>query len=152
MSTDFSTSRMPVDLVRSMVDHASSDDLSVYEDIFAPSFSFNGAPFTPAQMMQVSRDLSVAFPDRSVLVEELGGTPDTAWLRWSMSGTHSGPYHTPDLGELAPTQSAIRVWGLETFKVDRGKITEFWSAQNRLDLYRQLGLTEDTCLRDFRTV
>jgi len=86
-------------------------------------------------VVEVAPDSGVAEPDETCA----GATPGvsgTIAVRWTATGTHTGPY----LG-AAPTGRSIAFKGIEIVRVRDGLITERWGEWDGLDLIVQLGRT-----------
>ena len=78
-----------------------------------------------------------AFPDICVQVDEvywtIEGTETHVALRWSATATHTGPGMYG-----APTNSEVRVWGLNQYDVVDERIVREWMLFNEFDLLLQL--------------
>jgi hypothetical protein len=57
--------------------------------------------------------------------------------RWTVSGTHSGPF-----GEIPATGKNIKISGVTISKISKKKIIEQWVYYNQAEVLRQLGLIE----------
>jgi steroid delta-isomerase-like uncharacterized protein len=80
--------------------------------------------------------LYAAFPDLQARVEDLVVDEGraTVAVRWSASGTHTGPY----LG-AAPTGRRVAFKGIEILRVRDGRIAERWGEWDGIELLGQLG-------------
>lgn len=78
--------------------------------------------------------LEQAFSDRGERIEVLMAEGDEVWMRFSTSGTHSGP-----LCGIAPTGKRVGVQVVQMFKFAGGKIRESWTFADELGLLLQLG-------------
>ena len=76
-----------------------------------------------------------AYPDLSIKVDEVTFTDHMAVLRWTFSGTNTGP------GEIEPTGAAVKLSGLTTVKYLDGKAVEERVEFDSLDWMQQLGFT-----------
>jgi len=76
-----------------------------------------------------------AFPDMSITVDEVHYMDNMAVLRWSFSGTNTGP------GEMEPTGAAVNISGLTTVKYLDNKVVEELVEFDTLDWMQQLGFT-----------
>lgn len=81
-----------------------------------------------------------AFPDFHMMLDEMIVKGDKIVWLWTLTGTHTGPFHTP-LGDLPPTGKKIRFSGVAIDRVVNGKVAEEWVFFNVLDLLMQLGFT-----------
>jgi steroid delta-isomerase-like uncharacterized protein len=76
-----------------------------------------------------------AFPDLLTTVEDLLGEGDKVVARWTMRGTHQG-----EIEELGPpTGKRIEATGISIYRVEGGKIAEYWAIYDALGMMRQLG-------------
>jgi steroid delta-isomerase-like uncharacterized protein len=76
-----------------------------------------------------------AFPDLLTTVEELLAEGDKVVARWTMRGTHQG-----EIEELGPpTGKRIEATGISIYRVEGGKIAEYWAIYDALGMMRQLG-------------
>ena len=72
-------------------------------------------------------------PDFRLTVEEELYVGDHAVIRYSATGTHTGP------GNLPPTGKSFKVSGLSLIRFVNGKLAEDHSEMNYLHFWRQLG-------------
>lgn len=74
------------------------------------------------------------FPDMQETVEDLVSEGDKVVGRFLMRGTHRGEF----MG-VAPTGRSVTMGGIDVVRVAGGKISEFWYAEQMLELMQQLG-------------
>jgi steroid delta-isomerase-like uncharacterized protein len=79
--------------------------------------------------------LRTAYPDAKVVSDETIHMPNAAVLRWTFTGTNTGPGDTP------PTGKSVSLSGLTLLRFADGKITEEHVAFDAADWYTQLGYT-----------
>jgi len=70
-------------------------------------------------------------------IDEMFGSADRVVVRWTLHGTHSGPF-----AGLSPTQKKIAVRGISLYRLRDGKITETRNLADLLALFTQLGTIE----------
>jgi steroid delta-isomerase-like uncharacterized protein len=80
------------------------------------------------------RNWREAFPDLHFRVEELVAEGDTVVSRWTLTGTHTGPF----LG-IAPTGRTIRVGGMSLDHLQDGLLVSGFDGWDNLGLRQQLG-------------
>jgi steroid delta-isomerase-like uncharacterized protein len=103
----------------------------VLHDPFAPP----GLPTGPQGMKDYVYDpWFAAFPDAQVTIEDQIAEGDKVVARFTMRGTHRGAF----MG-LAPTGKHVTLTGIGIFRVEEGKIAEFWENVDVLGLLQQLG-------------
>jgi steroid delta-isomerase-like uncharacterized protein len=81
------------------------------------------------------RQWQAAFPDLHFAIEEMVAEGDTVVARWTLTGTHQGPF----LG-LAPTGRTIRVRGMSLDHLENGVLVSGFDGWDNLGLRQQLGM------------
>jgi steroid delta-isomerase-like uncharacterized protein len=76
----------------------------------------------------------VAFPDLKWTVEDIRAEGDTVAVRYSMTGTHRGPF-----AGVEATGQAIRSESMTFYRLSRGKIVEERAQLDLLGMLRQMG-------------
>lgn len=74
------------------------------------------------------------FPDSRITIDASVSAGDTVATRWSLTGTHQGPFQG-----IAPTGRAVRFSGVEYNRVVDGRFAEHWSMFDNVALLRQIG-------------
>jgi predicted ester cyclase len=161
---DPETTRQPADgPAQVQADAAASDGLDacklrsrrLYEEVFgtgnyaaadelmAPDIVNHGPGRPPVagtdDIKQDAAMLRTAFPDFRVTLDDQFGEDDKVVIRWTASGTHTGPLTLPT-GPVTPTGSPI---SFEEIRIDRhsdAKIAESWFMPDRLTIWAELGL------------
>lgn len=75
-----------------------------------------------------------AFPDLQMTVEDLVADGDRVVHRFTLRGTHAGPF----MG-IPPTGQVVTVTGIAIDRLADAKVAESWVSFDGLDLLRQLG-------------
>ena len=78
-----------------------------------------------------------AFEDARFDVDEMFGSDDRVVVRWTVHGTHTGPF-----AGLSPTKKKVEVRGISLYRLHDGKITETRNLADLLALFKQLGTIE----------
>jgi steroid delta-isomerase-like uncharacterized protein len=74
-----------------------------------------------------------AYPDFHINIDEIIYALDAVTVRWTITGTNSGP------GSMPPTGRTIDVPGLSLLHIKDRKITDEWIASNNMLWLEQLG-------------
>lgn len=89
----------------------------------------------PAREIQGIKDFNLslaawfsAFPDFQLTTDDLFGEEDKVAWRWTLRGLHG------------PTGRPVTVSGIIIFRLDGGRIAEYWGHYDRLGMMRQQGL------------
>lgn len=113
-------------------------DLAALEEVFAQDAVDHGAIAMPAPgrdgIIQRVAALRTAFPDEQATIEDMIVQGDRIAFRWTITGTHLGPFQ-----RMAPTGKKVTITGINIERVREGRIAEHWSSADMLGLKRQLG-------------
>ena len=88
---------------------------------------------TPADYARHVQDMLAAFGPFRYTVTEFLSDGDRVYLRWQQDG-----HHMTDLNGRAATGTPLRDVGSAVYRVDDGRIEEYWVQLDRLGLDRQL--------------
>jgi steroid delta-isomerase-like uncharacterized protein len=102
-------------------------NLSVIEELFTPELVE-----TFKQAVTMSR---TAFPDLQVTIEDQIAEGDRVVTRWTVRGTHNGPF-----AGMPATGKPVTVTAIHIHRIHEGKIAELWEQINLLGLLQQLGV------------
>ena len=108
------------------------------DQVLPPDFELRMTPkFEPEKGIETFKKevikLRTAYPDFHITVNESFYYTDKFALRWTITGTNTGP------GTNSPTGKAIRVPGMSIIHFQNGKIKDEWIASNNLYWLEQLG-------------
>jgi len=114
-------------------------DISVADEIYSPDLVSHvpNAP-QPGNLAQLKRDVAEiygAFPDGHLTLDDLFAGGDRVAKRWTFSGTHSKVWQG-----IPATGKKIVVSGINIFRMNDGKIVEYWEYMDLLGLLQQLGV------------
>lgn len=68
-----------------------------------------------------------AFPDYDLSIDNMIVKGDRVMVRYTISGTHKR-----DFMGMAPTNARINVTGIDIFRLDNGKVVEYWDAAHQM--------------------
>ena len=108
-------------------------DLAVVDELWLAAGSESGK--------RTTENLRTAFPDYHRTIEAQIAEGDLVVTRWTMRGTHRGPYRSGALGRiLAPSGRPVEVPGISIHRIADGRIVEAWVQGNdSAQLLLQLG-------------
>lgn len=78
---------------------------------------------------------STAFPDFQMTIDDLIAEGDCAALRYTFSGTHTGP-----LGPVPASGKRVTTHGISLMRLSGGKVAEARMEWDRVSLRQQIGL------------
>lgn len=129
---------MCVDPIRTLVSVVNGADDSLLATVLAPDFqrvadplseSASGIEGMRALVQKMRRDM----PDLEVTVVDELIADDRIAIRWSLSGTDSGP------GDFPPTGRHAVATGMSFFEIRTGRIAREWTILDGVALLSQLG-------------
>ena len=116
-------------------EHWNPKDEELVSEIFAPTVSLS----TPDGMytglhgaISLLKSYATPFPDFHLAIEDLVAEGDKVVVRWTFTGTHSGPLAVEKRVKVPNCIAIYRIVG--------GKIAEGSMAWNKYELLRQLGV------------
>ena len=113
---------------------------AVIDQMMVPACRVHGlgpTPMTPADFKVFHAAYRDAFPDVTIVVEQMVAEGDTVAARWTGTGTHRGG----GLG-FAATNKAARFHGMLFVRIENGRMVEGWNSFDQLGMFVQLGLVE----------
>ena len=120
---------------RLIEDHWNVKNDVVLNELFAPTVSLS----TPDGMYtglkgasSLLQSYAIPFPDFQITIEELVAEADKVVVRWTFTGTHSGPL---TVAKRVKVPNCIAI-----YRIEAGKIAEGTMAWNKYELLRQLGV------------
>lgn len=128
------------ELIRSHYEELSNrKNLDAADEQVAPDFIDHGAPpdapHGPEGVKAWMRTVYAAFPDLSVVLEDVVAEGDRVAVRAVWSGTHQGP-----IFGVPATGKHVTFGGMVFWRIDGdGRIAERWAYLDTADLMRQLG-------------
>ncbi len=122
-------------------DLAAADDLfaAVYRDATAPP----GVPPGPAGARDFVAENVARLPDLQYTVHDLIAEGETVVATWTARGTNDGPLRIRGSSSRPPTGKAVEWSGATVFRVRGGRIIETRIYQDRLGIFRELGLVTE---------
>ncbi len=112
-------------------------NVDVIDEVAAPDFtgSIPGRTFESTEAWKAyNRGSLAAFPDFVYTTHDLFAEGDRVALRWTLTGTHLGPY-----GGLEPTGKRVDVSGIFICQCANGRIVKSWGVWDTATVMRQLG-------------
>ncbi len=97
-------------------------------------------PMTREQNRQYMEAYFKAFPDLHFDVERVVAAGADAVVRWTATGTHTGPLRSVDGLTIPPTSRKGRVRGATTYTFHNRRIQQAWVNFDTMELLQQLGL------------
>ncbi len=119
--------------VRAFIERAwNQGDETAFEEFISPDF-VRGRDRFKGMILGFRR----AFPDLKLEVHDIFGADEKVVSRWTITGTHQGPF----LG-IAPTGNTVTFDGIAIDLFREGIRIDGWAQFDKLGLLRQLGAIE----------
>ena len=116
-------------------------NLNAAYEIYSDDVTFQRVPFPPVvgkeANMQADAGMLAAFDDIHSSVDTMIVEGDTAAVRWTWEGTHTGTL--PSLG-IPATGKRVRFSGCSVYRFCDGRIAEQWEYGDLLGFMQQLGV------------
>lgn len=79
-----------------------------------------------------------AFPDLHMVADQMIADGDYVAARFTMSGTHSGPFM-----DMPASGNHFEVSGIDFIRFENGKAAEHWGYEDDMSLMQQLGMASE---------
>ena len=112
-------------------------NLAILDELMAPGLAKDLANngVLPDRFNQSKFGFFYNFPDLQVTIEDDFAEGDKVGSRGYITGTHKGDFEC-----LAPTGKQVKFAYIDLWRVENGKLVEFWARVDYLGLIKQLGL------------
>jgi steroid delta-isomerase-like uncharacterized protein len=127
-------------LIHQLSTALNSDGIDARLELFADPCLYNGQPIERQVIRQMRTILWTAAPDVQWIAEHLFAEGDWVAVRWTMRGTHTGPFDHPTLGSGPASGKPVAVTYLDHYRIADGQIAEVWEMRDGLALRQQFGL------------
>lgn len=129
-------------LVQKHLEAFNTGDLTAFLELHTEDVVLHGASEDYEGLEGIEKytqNMGTAFPDAEVTAEDLFATEDRVAARFTMIGTHEGPFHGAE-----PTGREVELSGISIFRVEDGKIAEWWLESDQFGALQQLGVIESS--------
>jgi len=119
-------------------DGFSKGDVSVFDKYTSSNFIEHQHGISPKNAEGVKKainSLHNAFPDFSLIIENLVSDGDKVWGRLTGRGTHKKQF-----GPMPPTNKKFEITVIDIMRFEEEKLIEHWGVADRLSLMEQLGM------------
>ena len=119
-------------------DGFSKGDVTIFDKYASPGFIEHQYGFNPPNAEGVKKainSLHHAFPDFSLVIEDMIAENDIVWGRMTGRGTHKKQF-----GPMPPTGKKFEITVIDIMRFKEGKLIEHWGVPDRLALMEQLGM------------
>ena len=119
-------------------DGFSKGDVSVFDKYTSSNFIEHQHGINPKNDEGVKKainSLHNAFPDFSLIIENLVSDGDKVWGRLTGRGTHKKQF-----GPMPPTNKKFEITVIDIMRFEEEKLIEHWGVADRLSLMEQLGM------------
>jgi len=114
-------------------------NLEVVDEVLAPDhhthITIGGAPNGPQGLKLMIAIYRTAFPDLLCTVDDEIVEGDRVAARWTMRGTHKGPF----LGNQ-PTGRPVEIQGMIFARLEKGRMVEDWTLIDQMGILQQIGV------------
>ena len=127
------------DIVRRFWGVWEEGNIDLVDELLAPDY-INHSPATPDQPTDPEGVKAVVgmfrsgMPDLRVVVEDMIAEGDKVVWRWTIRGTHTGPFQ-----QLPATGKQVTITGINIVRIAGGQLVENWGEVDMLGLLQQLG-------------
>lgn len=110
-------------------------NLALLRELVSAEFTGIKGAKGPAAFEEPVAAVLRALPDAQWHIETLLGEQNRVFVRWKLTGTHTGPFQT-----LQPTGNAVSNDGMAVYELSGGKVVASQVFTDRLNFLQQLGV------------
>ena len=126
-------------LVRRWIDAYNTHNLDSFDEFIAPDYVDHTNKVDREGLRQLFIIGFTGFPDWHETIEDIIAEGDKVWIHVSYTGTHTGVF----MG-VAPTGKKVTMMGVDIYRIENGKLVEYWHVSDPMNFNKQLGLIEYT--------
>lgn len=119
-------------------DGFSKGDASVFDTYCSPDFIEHQYGFFPPNVEGVKKAINsihYAFPDFSLIIDDIIMDGSKVWGRMTGRGTHINKF-----GPMYPTGKKFEITVIDIMRFETGKLIEHWGVPDKFALMEQLGM------------
>ena len=113
--------------------------LDLIDDFVSPDYIDHDKNIGREGLKQLIAMGITAFPDWLETVEDVIAEGDKVWVRLTYTGTHKGAF----MG-LPPTGKKINSKAVDIYRIENGKLAEYWNVTDNINIFKQIGAIEVT--------
>ena len=135
-------------IIRKVFEAYNKQNLALFDQLYAPDYVNRNLQLRGLESFkQFMTRIYKGFPDWHETIEDITAEGDKVWVRFKVTGTHTGEYrgYLPLIDKkitLAPTGKKITFTGVIIYRIVNGKVVESWAINDLLDFYKKLGVIE----------
>jgi steroid delta-isomerase-like uncharacterized protein len=126
-------------IVRRWIEVYNTHNLDSFDEFIAPEYVDHTNKVDKEGLRQLFIMGFTGFPDWHETIEDIIAEGDKVWIRVSYTGTHTG-----DFMGVAPTGKKVTMTGVDIYRIENGKLVEYWHVSDQMNFNVQLGLIEYT--------
>ena len=126
-------------LVRRWIDAYNTHNLDAFDEFIAPDYVDHTNNVDREGLRRLFIMGFTGFPDWHETIEDIIVEGDRVWIRLSYTGTHAGEF----MG-VTPTGKTVTMTGVDIYRIENGKLAEYWHVSDQMNFNMQLDLIEFT--------
>jgi steroid delta-isomerase-like uncharacterized protein len=127
-------------IVRRFIEAYNRQEFDLLDDFVAPDYIDNTNQIQGLESLKELMKLAIkAFPDWHETIEDIIAEGDKVWVHLTYTATHTGEW----MG-LPPTGNSITTKAVDIYRLDNGKLREYWNVTDNMHLFKPLGVIEYT--------
>jgi steroid delta-isomerase-like uncharacterized protein len=127
-------------IVRRFIEAYNKQNFDLLDDFVAADYVDHTNQIRGLENLKQLMMLAVkAFPDWHETIEDIIAEGDKVWVLLTYTATHTGEW----LG-IAPTGKKITTKAVDIYRIENGKLREYWNVTDNTGLFKPLGVIEYT--------
>jgi len=127
-------------IIRKMIEAFNERNFAMVDELTSSDFVEHTHGYKGREAHRQFLNMHVkGFPDFNMGTEHVVAEGDNVWVRFKVTGTHTGEFHG-----LTSTGAKVTFASVQMYRIVDGKIAECWAVSDSVEFLRQLGVTEYT--------
>jgi steroid delta-isomerase-like uncharacterized protein len=126
-------------LVRRWIDVYNTHNMDSFDEFIAPNYVDHTNKVDKEGLRQLFTMGFTGFPDWHETIDDIIAEGNKVWIRITYTGTHTGEF----MGQ-APTGKKTTMTGVDIYRIENGKLVEYWNVSDVMNFNIKLGLIEYT--------
>jgi steroid delta-isomerase-like uncharacterized protein len=130
-------------LLRRFMKAINEKNFDLFDELCSPDYVWHGQASPTIRedvrglenFKKAVMEFTTAMPDLKVVIEDIIAEGDRVAVRFTESGTHTGG----TFAGIPPTGKKVIWTGIGIYRIENGKLTEEWFAEDAFGIMKQLG-------------
>lgn len=127
-------------IVRGFIEAYNKRNFDSLDEFVAPDYVDHANNIQGPESLKQLMNMGIkGVPDWHETIEDIIAEGDKVWVYLAYTGTHTG-----EMFGITPTGNKITATAVDIYRIDNGKLAEYWNVTDKLALLKPQGVIEYT--------